>query len=234
MRVKSKHVMFSLVLLISGFLISLSYQYTSEANQQTSPLTDSQWQEEAQLRNEVIKEQQVNRELTESLRDVQNQIKSIEDEISISERTYLNLVEDIDRLRMVTGSVGVKGEGIHVRLADAEYVPGDDNPNNYIVHEQHIQQVVDELLVAGAEAIAINGHRIHKQSYIQCVGPVVEIDGETSFAPFEITAIGDGETLDESLNLIGGVKDQLVNENIEVRIEKKAEIILDPYFSDRG
>lgn len=234
LRVKGKHVMFSFVLLITGFLISISYQYASLANQQGSPLTDSQWHAEDELRNDVIFEQQVNRELTDSLRDVQSQIKTIEDDISASERLYLNLVEDIGQLRMVTGSVGVQGEGIHVRLDDAEYVPGEDNPNHYIVHEQHIQQVVDELLVAGAEAIAINGHRIHQQSYIQCVGPVIEIDGETSFAPFEVTAIGDSETLDESLNLIGGVKDQIVNENIEVRIEKRNDIVLDPFFSERG
>ncbi|MGJ9381322.1 DUF881 domain-containing protein [Salipaludibacillus sp. CF4.18] len=231
---KGKHVMFSFVLLITGFLVSLSYQYTSHTNQQGPPLSDSQWQEEDELRNEVISEQQVNQKLTDSLREVQSQIKTVEDDISTSERLYLNLVEDIDQLRMVTGSVGVSGEGIHVKLDDAEYVPGEDNPNHYIVHEQHIQQIVDELLVAGAEAIAVNGHRIHQQSYIQCIGPVIEIDGETSFAPFEVTAIGDSETLDESLNLVGGVKDQLVNQNIDIRIEKRNEIILDPFFSEKG
>ncbi len=41
-----------------------------------------------------------------------------------------------------------------------------------------------------------------------------QIDGIEYPAPFEITAIGDPEVLSSALNLTGGVKDQLVNENI--------------------
>ncbi|WP_416151039.1 DUF881 domain-containing protein [Salipaludibacillus sp. HK11] len=233
LKVKGSYVIFSFALLVTGFLASLSYQNVKETDTK-SLLTDSQWEEEEELRNEFLLEQQVNRELAEDLRDVQAQIKMIEEEVSNQERTYFNMVEDIDRLRMVTGEVAVKGEGIHVTLADAEYEHGDEDPNNYIVHEQHIQQVVDELLVAGAEAVAINGERINQQTYIQCIGPVIDIDGNISFAPFEISAIGNQETLDESLNLIGGVKDQLVNENVQVRIQKKNEIILDPRFNESG
>jgi len=230
--VKGNYVIFSFVLLVTGFLISMSAQYSKET--EDVRLTDSQWEAEEQLRNEVLIKQQLNRELTDDLRDVQLQIKTIEEDISNQERTYFNLIEDIDRLRMVTGQVGVKGEGIRVTLADAEYVQGQDNPNNYIVHEQHIQLIVDELLVAGAEAVAINGQRINQETYIQCIGPVIEIDGEISFAPFEVTAIGEKEMLDESLNLIGGVKDQLVNENIQVRIQKENEIVLSSRFSESG
>jgi uncharacterized protein YlxW (UPF0749 family) len=231
LKVKAKYGIISFVLLVTGFLISLSFQFERETRNEAH-LSDSQWEAEGQLRDEVLIEQQMNRELTADLRGVQLQIKTIEEGIANQERTYFNLIEDIDRLRMVTGKVGVKGEGIHITLADADYVQNVDNPNNYIVHEQHIQLVVDELLVAGAEAVAINGHRINHESYIQCIGPVIEVDGEISFAPFEITAIGEKEMLEESLNLIGGVKDQLVNENIQVRIQKENEIILSPRFSE--
>ncbi|WP_199228150.1 DUF881 domain-containing protein [Salipaludibacillus keqinensis] len=233
LRVKGNYVIFSLVMLLSGFLISFSFQYAKETDRNERYLSESQWEEEEKLRNDVLYEQQLNRELTDDIREVQNRIKGIEEDISNQELTYFNMVEDIDRLRMVTGEVAVKGEGIQITLEDADYVLGDENPNNYIVHEHHIQQVVDELFIAGAEAVAINGHRINHQSYIHCVGPVIEVDGEVSFAPFEVTAIGDQEMLDESLNLIGGVKDQLVNENVQVRIEKLSEIMLNPRFSER-
>ncbi|MDQ0253813.1 uncharacterized protein YlxW (UPF0749 family) [Evansella vedderi] len=233
MRVKGSHVIFSFVLLVTGFIIALSYQFTNE-NNPGNQLSNSQWRAEDELRNQVLMEQAVNRSLAEELREIQNQINEIEEVVANDERLYFNLIEDLDRLRMVTGSVRVKGEGISVTLRDAEYVQEGENPNNYIVHEQHIQKVVDELLVTGAEAIAINGHRINHQSYIHCIGPVIEIDGHVSFAPFEITAIGDSETLNGALNMFGGVVDQLLSDNIEVRIEKRNEIVLDPYFSERG
>ncbi|MBU9712425.1 DUF881 domain-containing protein [Evansella tamaricis] len=233
MRVKGSHVIFSLVLLITGFILALSYQFASESNSAPNQMSNSQWREEDQLRNQVLLEQSINRSLAEELRDIQNQIKDIEEEAANQERTYYNLVEDLDRLRMITGFVGVTGEGLSVTLSDADYVEG-ENPNNYIVHEQHLQLLIDELLVTGAEAIAINGYRLNHQSYIHCIGPVIEIDGNISFAPFEVTAIGDSDTLNEAINMVGGVKDRLLSDNIEVRVEKMNAIILDPYFSERG
>ncbi|MBU9720438.1 MULTISPECIES: DUF881 domain-containing protein [Bacillaceae] len=232
MKVKGSHVILSLVLLVSGFIVALSYQFTN-LNSAANQTNGSQWREEDELRDQILMEQMVNRSLTEELRDIQNQLTEFEEEIVNQQTRYFNLVEDLDRLRMITGNVGVVGEGLSVTLNDSEYVEG-ENPNNYIVHEQHIRMLIDELLVTGAEAIAINGHRINSQSYIQCIGPVIEVDGHISFAPFEITALGDSETLNEAINMVGGVKDRLLSDNIEVRIEKKNEIVLEPYFSERG
>lgn len=233
MKVKGKHVVFSFIMLVTGFIIALSYQFTNEEESKQT-ITERQWKKEDSLRNEVLFEQSVNRNLAEELRVIQSEIHAVEEEISIQEKTYFNLVEDLEKLRMVTGAVAVQGAGIEVTLTDAEYIPDGENPNYYIVHEGHIQKVVHELLVTQAEAIAINGQRISHQSYIQCVGPVIRIDGITSFAPFTITAIGDPNKLNDSLNLPGGVKDQLVSDQIEVKIEKKDLIRLDPYLSERG
>jgi uncharacterized protein YlxW (UPF0749 family) len=233
LKVKGKHVVLSVILIITGFIISLSYQFAKEIpNSQV--ITERQWKKEDELRNQVLFEQSVNRTLAEELRAIQAEITAIEEEIAFQERTYFNLVEDLDRLRMVTGAVGVKGPGIEVTLTDAHYVPDGENPNFYIVHEFHIQKVIHELLVTQAEAIAINGHRISNRSYIQCVGPVIRIDGNTSFAPFVITAIGDAAKLNDSLHLPGGVRDQLLSDQIEVKIERKDLIIMDPYLSERG
>ncbi|OIJ17748.1 hypothetical protein BKP45_19475 [Anaerobacillus alkalidiazotrophicus] len=233
MKVKGNHVILSFILIITGFIIALSYQFANEIPK-SQFITDGQWKKEDELRNEVLFEQSVNRNLSEELRAIQAEINTIEEEIAIQERTYFNLVEDLERLRMVTGSVGVKGPGIEVTLRDSDYVPDGENPNFYIVHELHIQKVIHELLVTQAEAIAINGQRISHRSYIQCVGPVIRIDGNTSFAPFVITAIGDTDKLFDSLHLPGGIRDQLLSDQIEVKIEKKDLLMMDPYLSERG
>lgn len=230
---KGNHVILSVILIITGFIIALSYQFANETPK-SQVITERQWKKEDELRNQVLFEQSVSRNLAEELRAIQAEITVIEEEIAFQERTYFNLVEDLDKLRMVTGAVGVKGPGIEVTLTDAQYVPDGENPNFYIVHEFHIQQVVHELLVTQAEAIAINGQRISNRSYIQCVGPVIRVDGNTSFAPFVITAIGDPAKLHDSLNLPGGVRDQLLSDQIEVKIERKDLIIMDPYLSEKG
>lgn len=231
-KVKGNHVIFALVLLVTGFIFTKSYQMANHRD--THSIPSPQWREEDELRNEILVEQKKNRELAEELRSIQLQISQIEEEIAEKERTYFNLVEDLDRLRMITGDADVVGEGISVILHDAEYVQDGENPNDYIVHEQHIQMVIDELLVAGAEAIAINGHRINHQTYIQCVGPVIEIDGEVSFAPFEISAIGDQETLYSALSITGGVIDYLLSDNIEVKVQEQDDITLQSYYAENG
>ncbi|WNF39042.1 DUF881 domain-containing protein [Bacillaceae bacterium IKA-2] len=230
---KGKHVLLSFILIITGFISALSYQFANEG-QNSQMITEGQWKKEDTLRNQVLFEQSVNRNLAEELRTIQAEINTIEEVVAEQERTYFNLVEDLEKLRMATGAIGIQGTGIEVTLTDAQYVPDGENPNFYIVHELHIQKVIHELLVTQAEAIAINGQRISHRSYIQCVGPVIRIDGNTSFAPFVITAIGDSDKLHDSLNLPGGVKDQLLYDQIEVKIEKKDLIIMDPYLSDRG
>jgi uncharacterized protein YlxW (UPF0749 family) len=233
LKVKGKHVLFSFILIITGFISALSFQFANEG-QNNQVIEERQWKKEDELRSQVLFEQSVNRNLAEESRVSQAKINEIEAEIADQERTYFNLVEDLEKLRMVTGAVGIKGTGIEVTLTDAQYVPDGENPNYYIVHELHIQKVIHELLVTQAEAIAINGQRISHHSYIQCVGPVIRIDGNTSFAPFVITAIGDEDKLHDSLNLPGGVRDQLLSDQIEVKIEKKDLILMDPYLSDRG
>lgn len=54
------------------------------------------------------------------------------------------------------------------------------------------------------------------------------MDGVPYPAPFVITAIGDPDVLSSALNLTGGVKDQLVNDNVVFTLEKEDEIVLNP------
>ncbi|WP_017727212.1 DUF881 domain-containing protein [Halalkalibacterium ligniniphilum] len=238
MKVSSKHVLLSLVLLVTGFILALSYELAREQIVQSSPGDDRQWHYEDELRNKIILEQTVNRSLEEELRGYQTQVREMEEKIAeVDELTELrttNLLDDVERLRKIVGAVQVKGPGIEISLSDSSYIPEGENPNNYIVHEQHVQKVVDELLVAGAEAIAINGYRISHQSYIQCIGPVIMVDGNQSYAPFTISAIGDPDILGKSITFPGGVHDQLINDEIVVKLDTKESIELAPYLAERG
>lgn len=228
MKARGKHVIYALVLLVAGFIIAFSYQFTKS---ETIPSQESekQWEREDKLRDEILEVQKENSRLIDRLNELQQAVQEIERNQAEQEKRTYNLVEDLDNLRMITGTVKVRGSGVLVTLHDANYVPEGENPNQYIVHEEHLQKVISELYVIGAEAIAINGKRISHNSYIVCVGPVVEVDGEKFFAPFEISAIGDADLMVDSLNLTGNTKDQLVENGIEVTIEKKDDIVMDPF-----
>ena len=228
MRVKGRHVVLSFVCLVLGFIISFSYQYAKEEAEQ-GKITDRQWDKEFEIRGHLNRQQERNRELQQELYEKQEKVREIEEELANEEQEqiYFNLVEDVEKYRMYTGEVKVKGPGVKVTLEDASYAPSGEDVNNYLVHESHLFKVINELLISGAQAISVNGRRLTHNSYLYCDGPVITIDGTQYPAPFTISAIGDPDVLIPALNINGGINDQLVQDNIVVKIEK-SEIIMEP------
>ncbi len=227
MRVTGNHVIFSLVFLVLGYMIAFSYHLTKSENEKTE-ITGKQWERDVALRTQLVELEEKNRALQKELNEKQEQVREIEKEMSQEAQVYFNLAEDAEKYRMFLGKVKVKGKGVEVTLADGDYNSEEENVNNYIVHEHHVFKVINELYISGAQAVAINGQRLAHNSYIVCNGPVIEIDGRQHPAPFVITAIGDAEVLASALNLTGGVKDSLVNENIQFTLEQKNVIVMDP------
>ncbi|OPL08000.1 MAG: hypothetical protein AVO33_02690 [delta proteobacterium ML8_F1] len=108
------------------------------------------------------------------------------------------LRREVAQFKILSGTEKVYGPGVVVIVSDAEkpIVLGDD-PNNYIVHDLDLLEVVHDLKNAGAEAIAINGQRIipHQTSII-CNGPTISIDNVVYSQPYIIEAIGDRKFLE--------------------------------------
>ena len=212
--------------MVLGFMIAYSYNLTKEYKEQS--IGNKDWDDEYELREEYIKQEEMTRELQKEVIKKQERIADYENSIAEEEEILFNLAEDIEKYRMFLGKVKVSGEGVEVTLSDNEYNPSDPNVNNYIVHEHHVFNLINELLISGAEAVAVNGQRLTHTSYIYCNGPVITIDGRQHPAPFTISAIGDADVLESALLITGGVRDQLVNENILFTLEQKKDISLEP------
>lgn len=197
-------------------------------NNEKPNLSDTQYEKTLSLRNQLIAQEEINLKLQKELKKKQEMVQENERELAKQAQIYSNIAEDTEKLRMFLGKVKVKGKGIKITLSDGAYDPNEENINNYLVHEHHVFKVINELYISGAAAVAINGQRLTSQSYIVCNGPVITVDGVQHPAPFVITAIGDQEVLESAINLTGGVKDQLVNDNLIFTMEKENEIILPP------
>ena len=119
-----------------------------------------------------------------------------------------------------------------VKLEDGEYRPKDENPNHYIVHEHHIFKVINELLIAGASAVAINGQRINHNSYIVCTGLSLRWMVISFLPHLKFQRLVIRTSLFQHYTMTGGVRDQLVNDNIVFSIEKKKQIMLEPILGE--
>ena len=100
----------------------------------------------------------------------------------------------------------------------------------YIIHDEDILRVVNELRAGGAEAIAINDQRLIGTSEIRCSGPTITVNGKVFGAPFIVTAIGDPDTLNSALTLRGGVVDSLKHWGIKVTVKKEQSVAV-PAFT---
>lgn len=231
--VKGNQVVLSLVCLVLGFMLAFSYHLTQKENKAKHySITDKQYDKTISLRNQLISQEETNRKLQKELKRKQAKVLENERELSHETEELLKLAEDAEIYRMYLGKVKVKGSGVKVTLDDGAYDPKDKNANNFLVHEFHVFKVINELYISGAAAVAINGQRLTSHSYINCNGPVITVDGIEHPAPFVIQAIGNPDVLAAALNINGGVKDQLVNDNIIFTFEKQEEIILNPILGN--
>lgn len=232
MKMRGRYVVLSLIMLVLGFLVSFSYQLTKE-QRPNNGISSEQWSKEYETRQLLIKQEERNTELQKELFKSQEKVREIEENLKNEKQIYFNLVEDVEKYRMYVGELGVAGEGIEVTLEDSSYIPEGENVNNYIVHEGHIFKVINELLISGASAIAINGQRLSHDSYIYCNGPVVTVDGNQFPAPFVISAIGEPAVLEQALNIAGGIVEQIAYDNIVITLEKKNEIKMNPLLQEK-
>lgn len=94
--------------------------------------------------------------------------------------------------------------------------------------DEDLHWLVNELLVNGAKAVSINGHRLIATSAIRNVGPNIQVNTKVIRPPYVIKALGDPDTLISGLklaNLEGYF--QLVNKT--VRMEKHEQLYIPAY-----
>lgn len=111
------------------------------------------------------------------------------------------LYKEITEYKTISGFTDVYGPGVIIIIDDAtrELYEG-ENPNDVLVHDVDILNIVNDLKAAGAEAISINKQRVLSSSEIDCSGYTIKINGQEYGHPFVIKAIGDPEHLEAAIN----------------------------------
>lgn len=126
---------------------------------------------------------------------------------SVSDRRVSALQPQLDALRGAVGMTPVSGAGLTVTLEDApkEVIDrarqtGSVPIDALVVHQQDIQSVVNALWAGGAQAMTVQGQRIISTTGIKCVGNTVVLHGVPYSPPYVISAVGDVNALQHSLD----------------------------------
>ena len=140
-------------------------------------------------------------ELKKMLKDMENKIQIYENSAKENRDIIDLLNEELNRNKLISGFVDVKGPGIIVKMADnmSEEAVGQEF-NLDIIHDADVLRIINDLKEAGAEAISINGQRVLSVSEIKCGGPIIRINGKSVGTPIYIKAIGDPKLLNAAIN----------------------------------
>lgn len=140
--------------------------------------------------------------------------------------------KEFENIKMGAGIVDLKGPGVMVTIDDSQKIakPG-ENPNLYVIHDDDLLKIINELRAAGAEAISVNGQRLIATSEIRCAGPTLSVNNTRYTPPYEILAIGDPKTLDNALKMRGGIVETLRFWGIQVAISKMEKVVVPAYKS---
>jgi uncharacterized protein YlxW (UPF0749 family) len=188
--IPSWQVTLGAALLVLGFLIAA--QLASEGprirytTQERTPLVETALDLQAQ--QESLKAQ-----ILQLRSDIGDLEAAGEGGAAVTQR----LNADLERARIAAGLAALSGPGLVIQLEDSLIpVPEDGNERDYLVSGDDVLAVVEELWLAGAEAVAVNGERVASTTAIVDIGGSVLVNGAYIVPPYQVAAIGPAEMFD--------------------------------------
>ncbi|MGS0745807.1 M56 family metallopeptidase [Syntrophomonas erecta subsp. sporosyntropha] len=147
--------------------------------------------------------------------------------VDIDKGSYNQMLLDLKNNQMLAGTVDVEGPGIVVTLSDANTFS--DGSPGLLVHDSDIRMIIDELIVAEAEAISVNDERLIATSAIACKGNSIQINNNPYPSPFIIKAIGNSEKMVKALEAKGGPTGFYREIGLGITIEKSDMLSIPKY-----
>jgi uncharacterized protein YlxW (UPF0749 family) len=153
---------------------------------------------EAELLREVERQESLLRYLSEEESELERWLELAKQEAAAQTDWSAALRARVIEAEEVAGMREVLGPGVTLELSDAprERIPAGIDYAYFLVHDQDLLYIVNELRAAGAKAIAINGERLTASSPIICRGPTIYIARNSFTPPYLVSAVGQqGELL---------------------------------------
>lgn len=139
-------------------------------------------------RDALIENIQVREDLVDSKRET---VAGLREEIAGLQASSDGEGPDTAALRIASGAIAVAGPGLILTVESAD----EEDRTGGRVSDTDLQLIVNGLWLAGAEAVAVDGHRLTATSAIRSAGEAITVNFRSVTEPIEVTAIGDGDTL---------------------------------------
>ena len=141
-----------------------------------------------------------------------------------------NEVEIINNQRLL-GLTEVSGQGFIIQLDENREINSNEvlNISEYLVHEEDLLYIINELFNSGADAISINDQRIVSTTSVLCDGNIIRINGKMVGVPITIKAIGYSKRMEYALTRPGGYLQKMADDGVKVTVQSSEEITIPKY-----
>ncbi len=216
----SVQVTLSIALLVLGFLIAA--QIAAEG-----PRIRYSTEERAPLIETALGLQSQREALNANILGLRQRIGELEAQDPGAAESLRRLYADLEEARIAAGLIRIAGPGLAFRLEDGG--PGVDA----LVAARDVRVLVEELWLAGAEGIAVNGERLVGSSAVIDIGGSLLVNSAYLAPPYTVTAIGpEGlyQRLLDSVAFVEFVQDRIQGAGIRLSVAEQDAVEL-PAFA---
>ena len=183
-RIPSWQITLGAALLVLGFLIAAQLgaegprvRYTT---QERTPLLETATELQAQQDD-----------LKMRILQLREEIQAVEGQGAGSADLVRQLNADLEQARIAAGLIALTGTGMVLQLDDSQApVPPGASQADYLVGSRDVRTVVEELWLAGAEAIAVNSERLTPTTAIIDIGSSLLVNSAYLAPPYQVIALG--------------------------------------------
>lgn len=173
---------------------------------------------EEELRTMISSWKSKYEETSEKLEETNQKINEYQEKVSSNQESSELLEQELLQTNKLVGKTEVTGEGIIITLSDN---------NETTILDTDLLKLINELRLAGAEAISINDVRVVGMTDIVEVNDTILVNEERVVSPYVVKAIGNQTYLSSALSLKNsGFIDMYTSsgKTVKMTIEKNIKI----------
>jgi len=223
---KRYRVLFFVAFILLGSVISAQFRSIMSQNKEKSAVTLHAEELTAELDKEKESVASLKASVAANEKTMNQNLKAA---VSLADDSNTkNELEQLNDAQLKAGLIDVEGQGIIIKLNDA--LARMNFPQELLViHDNDIKFIINDLKVAGAQAISINDERLLPNSETICAGPTILVNKNKYPVPYTIKAIGNSDNLYKKMNDSESRIMPMLRDGIRISIEKSKEVTISKY-----
>lgn len=202
-------------------LILTAVMFTQFKTVDQTDITAIETMREAELRTELASWKTKYEDIETKMEERDSKINEYKQELNNGANSLKILEDEVKEAEGYLGYTDVEGEGIVVTLKDTDI---------YNIENYELLKLVNELNIAGAEAISINDQRVVSGTDITLVNNrIILVNTKKVSGPYIVKAIGDKKYFESALTIKGGYIDEVKASGRDVEYKVEDNIVIPAY-----